>query len=120
MPRCNLREDQWQRLAPLLPPERGRKGRPSKDNRLMLQAMLWIHRTGAPWRDLPPEYGPWKSVYTRFRRWCQQGVWCRVLAHLSQDRDEESRMIDSTITRAHQHAAGGKGGRRLRPLVGAA
>jgi transposase len=74
-----LTNGMWSKLEALLPSERGRKSRPSKDNRLMLEGMLWKMRTGSPWRDLPPEFGPWMSVYTRFNRWCQQGVLSKVL-----------------------------------------
>ena len=109
--RGELTDYDWNRLAPLLPSETGRKARPSKANRKMVDAILWIHRTGAPWRDLPVQYGPWKSVYSRFRRWALQGIWSRVLNGLSIDRDTEMYMLDSSVVRAHQHAAGGKRGR---------
>jgi Putative transposase of IS4/5 family (DUF4096) len=76
------------------------------------RAVLWWRRTGVPWRDLPSDFGPWKTVFNRFDRWARTGVWERLLAALSQDRDDEWHSIDSTINRAHQHAAGGKGGLR--------
>lgn len=116
MRRFRLTEEQWARILPLLPPERGRTGRPAKDNREMVESILWIARTGAPWRDLPPERGPWSSVYTRFRRWSKDGTLQKVMEALKeQDPDApEARIIDSTIARAHQHAAGGKGGPRRR------
>ena len=113
--RRELSDRQWELIAPLLPPERGRWARPAKDNRLMVNAILWILRTGAPWRDLPAEYGPWNSVYTRFSRWSKAGIWEKVLAVLSQDRDGEAYMLDSSVIRAHQHSAGAKGGRKIRP-----
>jgi len=72
----------------------------------MLEAMLWILRTGAPWRDLPPEYGSWQTVYTRFSRWSQKDVLKRVFEKLAEDRDGEGYMIDGTIVRAHQDAMG--------------
>ena len=72
----------------------------------MLEAMIWVLRTGAPWRDLPPEYGSWNSVYTRFSRWSQKGVLKRVFDKLAEDRDSEGYMIDATIVRAHQDASG--------------
>lgn len=87
-----------------------RGGRPPKDDRLMLEAMLWRVRTGAPWRDLPPLFGPWPSVYTRFRRWSAQGLWSHLLRHFARDADIEQLCVDATIVRAHQHAAGGAGG----------
>jgi transposase len=90
----------------MLPAERGRRGRPAKPNRVMLNAILWILRTGSPCRDLPRRFGPWNSVYTRFRRWVQQGVWNKVFQELSKEVDAESFMIDGTIVRAHQDATG--------------
>ena len=78
----------------------------------MLEAMVWILRTGAPWRDLPPEYGSWKTVYTRFSRWSQKDVLKRVLDKLAEDRDDEGCMIDGTIVRAHQDATGAPKKRR--------
>jgi transposase len=104
--------EQWAQIAPLLPPEVGRAARPAKSNRMMVEAMVWILRTGAPWRDLPKHFGPWKSVYTRFRRWTQQGIWAQVLEKLSEQQDRESYLIDATIVRAHQDATGAKKGGR--------
>ncbi len=72
----------------------------------MVNAVLWLLRTGAPWRDLPPRFGPWNSAYSRFRRWAQRGVWDKVFAELSKDADSETFMIDATIVRAHQDATG--------------
>ena len=110
MKRHALTDSQWAQIAPLLPPEVGRVARPSKSNRPMVEGMVWILRTGAPWRDLPKRFGPWKSVYTRFRRWTRQGVWARVLEALAEQQDGESYMIDATIVRAHQDATGAKKG----------
>jgi transposase len=107
-----LTAEQWAQIAPLLPPEVGRAARPAKSNRMMVEAMVWILRTGAPWRDLPKHFGPWKSVYTRFRRWTQQGIWTQVLEKLSEQQDRESYLIDATIVRAHQDATGAKKGGR--------
>ena len=100
--RYDLTDEQWDRIAGLLPPERGRRARPAKDNRLMVNGMVWVLRTGAPWRDLPPQYGPWNSVYTRFSRWNHQGVWRRVLEELAKEADEIAFMVDATIVRVHQ------------------
>ena len=79
MPRSYLTDYMWDKLAPLLPPERGKTGRPSKNHRDMIEAILWKHRTGAPWRDLPEEFGPWISVFTRFNRWSKVGLWQTIL-----------------------------------------
>lgn len=110
--RFELSDETWARIAPQLPAERGRKARPSRDNRSMVNAMLWVLRTGAPWRDLPEHYPPWTSVYTRFSRWSTQGIWTRVLQQLSEQADGEGFHIDGTIVRVHQDAHGApKGGR---------
>ncbi|MEV2910806.1 transposase [Paenibacillus larvae] len=78
--RYEIRDDQWEKIKDLLPPERKPQGgRIAKDNRMMLNAMLWVARSGAPWRDLPEHYGSWKTVYTRFRRWQMAGIWDEIL-----------------------------------------
>jgi putative transposase len=110
-----LSEAMWERPSPLLPPQRPRTGRPALDHRRFLEAVLWLARTGAPWRDLPAAFGHWNSVFRRFSRWAAKGVWDRLLAAMADDPDFEYLIIDSTIVRAHQHAAGAKGGLRLRP-----
>lgn len=106
MVRLWLRDDQFERIAALLPGKAGDPGRTAADNRLFVEAVLWLARTGSPWRDLPVELGLWNSVYQRFARWSRRGVWHRVFAELAQDADFEEVFIDSTIVRAHQHAAG--------------
>ena len=119
--RAVLTNRQWARLAPLLPAQRpaagGRGGRPSKDHRLVVEGMLWLLRTGAPWRDLPREYGPHSTVATRFYRWRAAGVLDRAFAALLADGDARGALdwllhyLDGTVVRAHQHAAGApKGG----------
>ena len=108
MARLILRDDQWERLAPLLPGKATDCGVTAKDNRVFIEAVLWIGRTGAPWRDLPTELGNWHTTYTRFSRWVKKGVWDGVFEALSTDRDLEEVMLDSTAVRAHQHAAGAK------------
>lgn len=111
--RFELSDEQWAPIAPLLPPERGRKARPAINNRRMVNAILWIARTGAPWRDLPEHYPCWQSVYARFSRWSAQGIWTRVLRELTRGADSEGFHIDGTIVRAHQDAHGAqKGGRQ--------
>jgi transposase len=111
-----LREHQWERIAPLLPGKKGDPGRSAADNRLFLEAVLWIVRVGAPWRDLPESFGNWNSVFQRFRRWANSGVFDRIFAILSEDADFEYVIVDGTIVRVHQHGTGAKRGRRLRPL----
>ena len=106
MVRMWLRSGQFERITHLLPGKAGDPGRTAADNRLFVEAVLWIARTGAPWWDLPSEFGSWNSVYQRFARWSRQGVWHRVFAELAQDADFEELFIDSTVVRAHQHAAG--------------
>ena len=121
--RHELTDEQWARLAPLLPPQKPARGRPARDHRQMINAMLWIHATGAQWRDLPERYGPWQSVATRFSRWVAAGLWDALLAALQQQGDAAGQLdwsahyVDGTVIRAHQHAAGArrtKGGRLSR------
>ena len=107
--RHELSEQQWRRITDLLPRDQGRAGRKPQPNRVMVNAMLWILRTGAPWRDLPSHYPKWKSVHTRFLRWSKSGVWKRVLDALAAGLDDELTIIDASIVRAHQDASGGAG-----------
>ena len=86
MPRKLITDTQWKKLEPLLPGKASDRGVTAKDNRLFLEAVLWIMRTGAPWRDLPPELGNWHTTFTRFSRWSKKGVWDRVFAAVSGDR----------------------------------
>jgi putative transposase len=112
--RRELTNVQWSRISKLVPGKKGDRGRAGEDNRLFVDAVLWILRTGAPWRDLPPAFGHWNSVFVRFNRWSQKGVWDRVFKALAEDPDFEHVMIDATIVRAHQHSAGAKGGLKVR------
>ena len=105
MPRTVLRDDQWERIEELLPGKATDCGVTAKDNRLFLEAVLWINRTGSPWRDLPKEFGHWHRVYVRYNRWSKKGVWTRIFEALSMDRDLEYLMVDGSITRVHQHGA---------------
>ena len=115
MIRRTLTDGQWQRIEPLIPGKKGDKGRHGADNRLFVDAVLWLVRVGAPWRDLPDEFGKWNSVFKRFRRWAKTGVWQRLFTELGENPDLEYLIIDSTIVRAHQHAAGAKkGGAKMR------
>lgn len=117
MPRRILSDSQWKRLAPLLPGKDGDRGRTAKNNREFLEAVLWIARTGSPWRDLPDEFGRWNSVFRRFRRWAKKGVFEKIFKVLSSDADFEYVLIDGTIVRLHQHGAGAKGGPARRQSV---
>jgi len=106
MRRYGVRDDQWERIRDLLPGRLGHVGVTARDNRLFVEAVLYRYRTGIPWRDLPERFGCGVKVQTRFSRWAKAGVWERVFQHLAADADNEYAMIDSTIVRAHQHAAG--------------
>ena len=117
MCRLNLRDDQWERIAHLLPGKAGDRGRVAADNRLFVEAVMWMARSGAPWRDLPEQFGPWNSVDKRFARWQASGVWQRVFATLADDADFEKVFIDSTIIRVHQHAAGAQKKKERRRLA---
>ena len=109
--RYELTDEEWDQVKDLLPPEHtGKKGKPCKDNRNMLNAMIWLARSGAPWRDLPERYGPWKSVYTRFRKWLDDGVLDNIFRIFALEAELAELSIDSTIVRAHQHSAGAKKG----------
>ena len=106
MAREKLTDEQWEKMEMLLPGKAGDRGVTGANNRLFIEAVLWIARTGSPWRDLPTEFGNWHTTYTRFNRWCKKGVWQKVLLEVGRDADLEQLMIDSTVVRAHQHAAG--------------
>ena len=106
MRRYSIRDDQWERIQDLLPGRAGHVGVTAKDNRLFVEAVLYRYRTGIPWRDLPERFGCGVKVHTRFSRWAKTGVWERVFQHVAVDADNEYAMIDATIVRAHQHAAG--------------
>ena len=111
MSRGDLSEAEWRLLKDLLPAERGRKSRPAFDNRTIVNGILWRIRTGAPWRDVPEKYGKWMTVYQRFRRWSDEGIWEAVATTLVQAMADNSRhSVDSTMVRGHVSAAGAKGG----------
>jgi transposase len=124
--RHELTDDQWDHLAPLLPAQRPRTGRPAKDHRTVLNGIVWILRTGAPWRDLPERYGSWQTVYSRFRRWQQAGIWEQILTALQTEAahngtlDDTLAMIDGTNIRAHPHAVGKGGEKGVSPNRGSA
>jgi putative transposase len=116
MQRHRLTDAQWDRIKDLVPGREGDPGRTGEDNRGFVEAVLWVARTGAPWRDLPSEL-KWNSVWRRFSRWAKRGVWERILQALADDPDFEHVIIDATTIRAHQHSAGGKGGFKTRRLA---
>ena len=105
----DITDEQWKAIEPLMPPEyTGKKGRPRKDNRTMVNGILWINRSGAQWRQLPEKYGPWQSVYARFAKWRDNGVWEQIFAELSKDADTENYSMDSTCVKVHQSSNGGE------------
>ena len=112
--RYELTQAQWDRIAPMLPGKDSDPGRTGGDNRLFVNGCLWVLRSGAHWRDLPERYGKWKTLHKRFTRWAKAGVWDEVFASLIKDRDNQYLMLDSTLVRAHQQAATGKGGTKIR------
>jgi transposase len=111
--RHEISEYDWGRIKGMLPTENTGKGRPSKPNRLMLNGMLWRAKTGNPWRDLPEKFGPWQSVYSRFRLWSKNNVFQKLFESLSADADMQDVSIDSTSCKVHQHAAGAKKGLKM-------
>ncbi len=111
--RADLTDAQWAALKPLLPAD-SRIGRPPKwSRRQLIDGIRWRIRAGTPWRDIPPTYGPWQTIYGLFRRWQRDGTWRRILTALQAQADAAGRItwdvsVDSTIARAHQHAAGAR------------
>ncbi len=127
MNRHELTDAQWERLQACLPPQKPATGRPNHDHRRIINGILVRLKTGIPWRDLPERYGPWETVYSRYRRWQQAGVWERILGEVQAQADAEGRLdwdlhfVDGTVVRAHQHAAGAKGGaQKPKPSAGVA
>ena len=109
--RYELTDQEWDQIADLFPEENtGKPGRPPKENRTMLNAMVWLARSGVPWRDLPERYGPWETVYSRFRKWIEDGILDNIFRILSLEAELEELSIDAYIVQAHQHSAGAKKG----------
>jgi len=102
-----LSDEQWNQIEPLLP---GGRGRPAFNDRRFVNAVVWIAKTGAPWRDLPERFGPWKTTYNRFRNWARRNVWQEIFRALVVDEEDIGAMLDATIVRVHQDASGGRGG----------
>lgn len=113
MSRRTLTDAQWARIESLVPGKKGDRGRTAADNRLFVDAILWLARTAAPWRDLPPEFGSWRTAHCRFRRWTLAGVWESLFKALAVEPDFEYVLVDATICKAHADATGAKGGLRL-------
>lgn len=105
--RHEIGDEQWDAIQCLLPGKQGDPGVTAKDNRLFINAVMYVAKTGIPWRDLPERFGPWHNVFQRFNRWCKKGVFTRIFSVL-RDPDLEVLMLDSTVIRAHQHSAGAK------------
>lgn len=111
MSRHDISDEKWTIISPLLSDNRTEtRGRKRKDDRLMFNGILWILKTGAPWRDLPPEFGSWKTVHKRFLIWAKLEVWDDILKKLSINADPEYIIIDATFIKLHQHGSGAKGG----------
>lgn len=108
--RHDISDKEWSVLEPLLIGQAGQWGGIAKDNRKFINGVFWILRTGAPWRDLPVDYGNWNTVFRRFSRWTKSGFWEKLLEKLIIDPDFEWLMIDGTHIKAHPHAAGARGG----------
>src|SRR5882762_11040108 len=116
--RLIFRCEQWERISLHIIGDERTRGSSGRDNRMFVEAVLWIVRTGSPWHDLPEVFGEWNSVFRRFSRWSRKGIWWRIFEAMSDDPDFEYLIVDSTIVRAHQHAAGAKkGGLKIRPLA---
>lgn len=118
MARGFMSDREWAFFVPFVTVDGTKRGRPASNHRLVLDGVFWIARTGAPWRDLPEEFGKWSSVYRQFRRWSVSGLWDAMLEALNATGAVQSsvQMIDSTIVRAHQHASGAKRGLETRIL----
>jgi transposase len=115
MARFDLSDGEWSIISPLLPNKP--RGVARTDDRRVLNGIFYILRTGSPWRDLPERYGPYTTVYNRFNRWAKKGVWLGIFEALASQSPQSLQFIDSSIVRAHQHAAGGKKGARITPLA---
>jgi transposase len=114
MTRLCLTDRQWLLIEPYCLGKKSDPGRSGTDNRMFVEGILWISRTGSPWRDLPPEFGKWNTVFRRYRDWAKAGVFQRIFEALSGDPDMEYAMVDGTIVKVHRHGHGAKGGLKVR------
>lgn len=116
MHRHELSDSEWKKIQPVLPKQWGRRS--IRGERHFLNAVIWLAKTGAPWRDLHERYGSWKTTYNRFNNWAKRGVWQQIFEELQTDIDPDGSMADASVIRAHQHSAGGKGGASRTPWAG--
>ena len=114
--RFRISDEIWSKIQWVVPGKESDPGRTGANNRLFVEAVVFIARTGAPWRDLPRGFGPWNSIYKRFARWADKGVWAQIFDILSQNGDYHTVMLDSTVVRAHQHAAGAQKKEEIKQL----
>src|SRR3954471_19273115 len=117
MDRFSLTDAQWEKMQPFGLGKSTDPGRTGGDARLFVEAVLWIARTGSPWRDLPVSFGNWNTVFKRFRDWVKADVFKRMLDAVSVEPDMEYAMVDATIVRVHRHGQGAKGGLKAKPLA---
>ena len=115
MDRHILSDAQWAMMEPLCLGKPTDPGRSGGDNRRFLEAVLWIARTGSPWRDLPEHFGKWNTVFKRYSDWVKAGVFTRIFNAVSDDPDMEYAMVDATIVKVHRHGHGAKGGLKIKP-----
>lgn len=108
--RHDITDELWCKIAPFFPNGTGKRGRPAGDNRRFFNAVAWIMRSGAPWRDLPPDYGNWNSIFVRFRRLAKAGFWEKLASSFSDCPDLEWVMLDASHIKVHQHGMGAPGG----------
>lgn len=115
MDRLILTEAQWAKIEPVCSGKRTDPGRSGANNRMFIEGVLWIARTGSPWRDLPSQFGHWNSVYSRYSDWMRKGIFRRMFDALSDEPDLEYAMLDGTVVKVHRHGQGAKGGPKISP-----
>src|ERR1700751_6470832 len=115
MVRLVLTDAQWAKMEPHCLDKPSNPGRSGSDNRRFVEAVLWIVRTGSPWRDLPTRFGKWNTVFKRYSDWVKADVFQRLFTACSDEPDMEYAMVDATIVKVHRHGQGAKGGLRAKP-----